>query len=315
MRETADTSINPTAARYIKLGEGGKWERECIKEQHTLRIGFEEVPHSLCSEGKWEEAAELLVKESKSKSVATTFARQLRLFYEGAEDILWITFYRNRLWWCFSRPEVTVLSDDGSRTRPVIGRWQSCDVNGQPLEASRLSGKLLMMRRFQGTMCSVGHQQFTYLLRKINAIAEPDVEAARSARDLLAQRVETIVRSLHWRDFEILIDLIFREAGWRRISELGGSQTPFDLELRSPITGERYGVQIKSQADLETFLAYQDECESLEGFSRFYFAVHSPSPELELIAPEGKVQLLRPAEVADRAVRYGLVDWVIDKAG
>ena len=307
--------VQASRALYIKLGEGGAWERDCLERDQTLRVRFQEVPHSLCSEGKWEEAAQLVAKEAKSKGAATMFARQLRLFYEGAEDILWITFYRNRLWWCFSRPEVTVLSDNASRTRPAIDRWHSCDVKGQPLEASRLSGKLLMMRRFQGTMCSVGDQQFKYLLRKINAIDEPAVEAAKLARSSLEERVQTIIRSLHWRDFEILIDLIFREAGWRRISELGGSQTPFDLELRSPITGKRYGVQIKSQADLETFLAYPDECESLEGFSRFYFAVHSPSPELELIAPEGKVQLLRPAEVADRAVRYGLVDWVIDKAG
>jgi len=307
--------VQASKALYIKLGEGGAWERDCLERDQILRVGFQEVPHSLCSEGKWEEAKELLVKEGRSKGVATTFARQLRLFYEGAEDILWITFYRSRLWWCFSRPEVTVLPDDGSRTRPVIGRWQSCDVNDQPLEASRLSGKLLMMRRFQGTMCSVGHQQFTYLLRKINAIAEPDVEAARSARDSLAQRVETIVRHLHWRDFEILIDLIFREAGWRRISELGGSQTPFDLELRSPITGERYGVQIKSQADLAAFEEYKQQVERMEGFARFYFAVHSPSADLEQAKTAGKVELLRPAEVAEWSVRYGLVDWIIDKAG
>lgn len=33
-------SISPKAVRYIKLGEGGKWEKECIAK-HILRFGFD----------------------------------------------------------------------------------------------------------------------------------------------------------------------------------------------------------------------------------------------------------------------------------
>jgi hypothetical protein len=314
MRETGGTSINPTAARYIKLGEGGKWERECIKEQHTLRIGFEEVPHSLCSEGKWIEVAALLRAKGYSASVASGFSNQIRVFYEAGEDILWITFYAARLWWCLSQPRVTVLSD-GSKTRPAIGGWRSCDVQGRLLDITRLSGRLVMLQRFQGTICSVPDERLEYLRRKINSEVEPEVQAASSARSSLEEAVKTVVGKLHWRDFELLVDLIFRQAGWRRIGELGGTQKTLDLVLVSPITAERYGVQVKAQADLAAFKDYERQVESMEGFARFYFAVHSPSADLEQAEAAGKVELLRPAEVAEWSVRYGLVDWIIDKAG
>jgi len=314
MRETAGTRINPTAALYIKLGEGGKWERECIEDQQTLRIGFEEVRYSRWSENRWPEVRALYERRGHRARVASGFTNQIQLFYETREDVLWITFYAAKLWWCFSRPRVSVLSD-GSKTRPVIGHWMFRDLEGRSLDVTRLSGRLVMLQRFQGTICSVMGERLEYLKRKINSEVEPDVEAAKSARSSLEEAVKVMVGKLHWRDFEILIDLIFREAGWRRISELGGSQTPFDLELRSPITGEQYGVQIKSQADLAAFQDYERQVESVEGFARFYFAVHSPSADLKRAETAGKVDLLSPAEVAEWSVRYGLVDWIIDKAG
>jgi hypothetical protein len=175
--------INPTGALYIKLGEGGKWERECIEEQQTLRIGFEEVPHSLCSEGNWVEVAALL-GQGRWARVASGFTNQIRLFYEAGRDVLWITFCAARLWWCFSEPGVTLLPD-GSKTRAVVGRWMSCDVQGRQLDTARLSGRLVMLQRYQGTICSVGHERLEYLARKINSRDEPEVGAAKSARSSL----------------------------------------------------------------------------------------------------------------------------------
>jgi len=312
MSVMAAPEVNPSAALYIKLGERGKWESECLKEQQTLRIGFEEVRHSVWSEDRWSEVRALY--EKVGARVASGFANQIQLFYEAGRDVLWITFYAARLWWCFSEPRVTVLPD-GSKTRPVIGTWMSCDIQNRPLDIARLSGRLVMLQRYQGTICSVGHERLEYLVRKINSRNEPEVDAAKSARSSLQEAVETIVGRLHWRDFELLVDLVFRQAGWMRVDELGGTQKTFDLVLVSPITGERYGVQVKAQADLVAFEEYERQVGGMEGFSRFYFAVHSPSPDLEQVETVGRVKLLRSAEVAELSVRYGLVDWVIDKAG
>jgi len=35
----AGKKITPTRVRYIKLGEGGSWEKEC-REKGTIRIGL-----------------------------------------------------------------------------------------------------------------------------------------------------------------------------------------------------------------------------------------------------------------------------------
>jgi len=314
MSETVGMEINPTAALYIKLGEGGRWERECIEEQQTLRIGFEQIPHSLCSEGKWAEVTAQFLREARTPQVATGFANQIRSFYEAGEDVLWITFYAAKLWWCFSLPRVTVLSDE-SKTRPVIGRWMSCDVEGKALDIARLSGRLVMLQRYQGTICSVGRERLEYLANKINAVEDPHVAAARSARLSLQERLEKIVCNLHWRDFELLADLIFEQAGWKRTGELGGTQKTLDVMLSSPITNERFGVQVKAQADLAAFGEFRKQVEPMEGFARFYFVVHSPSPDLQQARSDDKVRLLGPQQVAELSVRYGLVDWIIDKAG
>lgn len=33
----------------------------------------------------------------------------------------------NKRWWCFSKPEITLLADK-TKTRPVIGKWSDKDV-------------------------------------------------------------------------------------------------------------------------------------------------------------------------------------------
>ena len=43
---TQDSRVTAKTARYIKLGGGGGWEAQCLKEG-TLRLGYYEVPHEL----------------------------------------------------------------------------------------------------------------------------------------------------------------------------------------------------------------------------------------------------------------------------
>jgi hypothetical protein len=43
--------IKPSSALYIKLGRGGKYEREAIERNH-LRLGYREISHELCLQGK-----------------------------------------------------------------------------------------------------------------------------------------------------------------------------------------------------------------------------------------------------------------------
>jgi len=182
-------TIKAKKTLYIKLGERGKYERGCIEEDDTLRLGYEEVPDALCRQSRWDEVA-LRLSEGKDTGAATRHANQIRLFYESGSDTLWITFYRGLLWWCFSEPEVTLL-EDSSKTRPVIGRWRANDAKGSPLQTSGLSGKLLKLQGFRGTICAV--QEREYLVRRINAEKEPNVLAAEAARDSFADTIESSI--------------------------------------------------------------------------------------------------------------------------
>lgn len=304
------TDFNPSRAWFIKLGEGGKWEKDCIEKSNSLRLGFNSAPYEICLQGKWDEVREPL-KKAGYKKISDTI-RQVKCFYESDENTLWITFYSDRLWWCFSKREIILLSDK-SKTRPVIGKWECTDHLGGMLYTHQLSGKLLRVQRFQGTICAV--KEFDYLLDKIRGVARSDVLSARKSLSELEQNIEAIIRDLTPKDFEILIDLIFRQAGWQRAGVLGESQKTLDLELSSPITSTRYGVQIKSEASLSSFEKYKKDFQSMLGFECFYFVVHTPKSGLAQAKETKSVKLLLPQQIARLTVKYGLADWVIAKAG
>lgn len=313
------SQIHPSKALYIKLGKGGDWETECLEQKQTLRMFFAEgeAPHSLCVERQWNTIFLESAWSTANKRTITGWVNQTKLFYECGPDVLWVTFYKNRLWWCFSEPDVAVRdAPSGSfRERPVVGRWRDCSLSGVLLDESRLSGKLVKTKGFRGTICRLDEPAFKYLVDQINGRRPSEVIEAELARSKLASTVEVIITHLHWRDFELLVDLIFSQAGWKRISELGGKQKTLDLVLEQPITRQQCAVQVKSEAGRNEFEEYEGKLLGMPEYDPAYFIVHTPSTDLNTRCPTGKVQLLRAREIAEWSVRYGLVDWVIDKAG
>ena len=74
----------------------------------------------------------------------------------------------------------------------------------------------------------------------------------------MVQRIVPLMRLLTWQDFELLVDLVFTNSGWRRVGPVGKTQKTVDIELMLPTTGERAFVQVKSSAgkrDLDEYLA------------------------------------------------------------
>ncbi|GAB4533100.1 MAG: hypothetical protein Kow0063_14560 [Anaerolineae bacterium] len=222
-----------------------------------------------------------------------------------------MTFYKNRLYWCFAKPGVTLLPD-GSKIRHTQDGWKSTDIHDNPLDMGRLSGKLLSMQGFRGTICAV--KEFNYLVRKINGEHSPVEQAALDARDALLHALEEIIKRLDWKEFEELTDLIFRQAGWQRISQLGKTQKTLDLDLFSPIANERYLVQVKSKADRKLFEEFQEETAGMDDYTRYYLVVHTPLSNLDKALETDTHKLWLPAGIAGLVVQYGLVDWVIEKA-
>jgi hypothetical protein len=304
--------ISPGHAYYIKLGPGGDHEYRCIEVDQTIWVGFTYIDHRLCIEKRWDQVNDLFQeKYNRNPATATSKYNQLNAFYESGEDVLWITFYKNCLYWCFAESQFTILPDN-SRTRPAKGGWKNADINGIPLETNRLSGGLLSVQGYRATLCRV--REFDYLVRKINAETIPAQEAALQARDSYIQAISGLIQRLTWKDFELLVDLIFRQAGWQRMGQLGKTQKALDLDLLSPIRNERYLVQVKSRADNAVFRQIQDQTNDLGEYACYFLAVHTPHSNLTKESETETHKLWLPADIARLTIQYGLADWVIDKA-
>lgn len=304
--------IQPEDARYIKLGKGGQFEQVCIEKDSSICIGYTTVPHDKCLAGDWEGVRQWFIdKQDSDPGAATRHRDQIRDFYEGSAEMLWVTFYQNRMWWCFARPDVILLPDGTKERKTVIG-WHNADITGEPLDISRLNGQLLSMQGFRGTICRV--KLFDYLVRKINAEKSPAEQEVDAARLALTKALTAIIKTLPWKEFELLVDLIFRQAGWQRISQLGKTQKSLDLDLLSPVANERYCVEIKSRANRQQFEQFKNETEGIEEYGRYYFVVHSPASNLAKDMETDLYKLWLTEDIANLVVQYGLTDWVIAKS-
>ena len=303
--------IQANKVLFIKLGQGGKFERECIESNQTLRLGYREVDHKLCITGQWDKVHDYFITEENSKTfVATSHSNQIKQFYEEDEKTLWITFYANKLWWCFSKPEITLLADK-TKTRPVIGKWSDKDINGNTLLAGNISGKLLKTQGFRGTICRVPEEK--YALAKINCEQMKEVVEVEQAMFSLKNKLTFLIQKLLWKDLETLVDVILRQAGWQRGGDTGKSQKRLDLELFAPVTGERAIVQIKAQSDLQQFLSYQEQFATMNDYDKFFYVVHTAKNNLTTYENETETKLYLVDKVAELTISAGLVEWVIKK--
>ncbi len=306
--------IKPSKAYYIKLGKGGKWEEEC-KRTGTLRVGWSGIPHELCVKRDWQAIKAMEIKEGwvKPGGAATRDVNELQWFYEADETVLWITFFDEKLWWCFSKSGVS-QEPGGTKIRQVVGSWSSEDINGQPLYINKLSGKLTRTQAYRGTICSV--IEFEYLVKRINAEIPEDVKDANEAKINLQEKLQGLIRLLTPYDFEILVELIFSRAGLQKITLTGKTQKFIDILYQSPITDEYYCVQVKSESGLKEFEEYAQNFENT-GYDRFFFVVHTPKKDLEEYAEKMKSDkrrfILGVRGVSEMVIKYGLVDWIIEK--
>ena len=142
----------------------------------------------------------------------------------------------------------------------------------------------------------------------------PPSPAAHKILDVSIERsAQALIEQLDWRDFEVLVDLIFAGSGWQRSSGVGGSgQADTDLILEQAATGERAFVQVKSRATPTVFADYVERFEA-SGYQRLFFVCHSPSGVLRAPA-DPRIHIWLGDTLAGQAVQAGLFDWLIEKA-
>jgi len=261
------SAIQANDAKYIKLGRKGRWEQLCI-EDGTLRLGYSEVPHELARSGEIKRLRQHFIDQGFKPSTATRHANQVLSFYSAGPETIWITFSAGYLWWAIADGPVNFLGGSaeeirvrGSRFRRTRDGWHNNSISGTPLRIPDLNGALTQTAAYRMTICTV--DQLDYLIRKINDRDLPEVVRARSARAALLQSTTDLMRLLTWRDFELLIELVFSQSGWRRISASGGAQKTIDIELILPTTGETAFVQVKSKTDQAQLDDYVEDRKSV----------------------------------------------------
>ena len=304
--------ITASRVQFIKLGEKGKWEKDCIEGlSPCIRLGFRSKQHQESLEGKWDAIWQFWHTFGKTEGKATEFTNQVKAFYTATEKTLWITFYKRKLWWCFTSEQVQELPDEG-RIRKTLAPWSCKDLLGHDLHVDGLSGALTKVQGFRGTICKV--TQADYLLERLNGVYPAEVREAEEFLRTLENSIEKLIPRLGWKDFELLCDLIFTQAGWQRISALGKTEKTIDMELQSPVTHKRAVVQVKSEANLKTFLNYKQRFADLDEDAEAYFVVHKPTADLVAYESDGTVFLLTGNRLAELVVSSGLSKWLIQKA-
>jgi hypothetical protein len=179
------------------------------------------------------------------------------------------------------------------------------------LLAGNISGKLLKTQGFRGTICRVPEEKYT--LAKINGEQLKEVVEVEQAMFNLRTKLVRLIQNLQWKDFETLVDLIFRQAGWQRVGDKGKTQKTLDLELFAPVTGERAIVQIKAQSDLKEFLSYQEQFATMNDYDKFFYVVHTAHNSLTAHENETDTKLYLVDKIAELTISTGLVEWVIKK--
>jgi len=302
--------VRPKRVRYIKLGEGGGWEAECIVNG-IIRFGFSTASperYPLCRAGRWAELKNSFLAEGRTVGTATRFTRETQLFFEDDGTTLWVTFYGASLYWGFLDPLPPEPHPDGGGVwRTVAGGWRSIDRNGEPLTTDRLSGALTKLVGFRGTSCSVDVSD--YVIRRINGERLPEVLRADAALGEMRASALELTRLSGPRDFEILVELVFSTSGWRRQGVLGKTQKSLDLDLMLPSTGERAFVQVKSRttsSELSEYLARLDE---LGIYDRMFYVFHSGEARTD----DERVTIIGPEKLAELVVDAGLVGWLVRK--
>lgn len=317
---------------YIKLGQKGMFAGDCIK-YGKIKLSYHEFDHDLCLAGKWNELAATMVGHRNDKKSLQSDINQIKLFYEEPETTMWITFYNNFLWYGFAEKEVTlVLEDDDNgnevkrKERNIIGGWKKQDIHGSLLRANRLSGKLTQVQRYQGTICKV--KEGEYVLRRINCEKSEEEEAIDKGLEQVRRNLIKVIKNLHPKDFEILVDLIFRNAGYSRYGMMGSTIPNIDMELKLPLTGETAIVQVKSSLGpnvfdkvVETFNKQSEDFNNSSSESyrlRCFLVYHSPKNGLEDHIKKRQdeltkynIEIIDAPRLAELSIHSTIIDWLM----
>ncbi len=308
-------------AYYIKLGAKGGWAEKSINNG-IVRIGWKDVSLDDIINGNWDNIKKVIKKDYDDrgkKSGTTNDYNALKLFCDATEHDVFITFHKGMMYWC-NLADSPVEKDDTSKFRKTKNGWSCKPLNGssKSLNSNDISGRISKTQAFQGTLCRYKDTQqdneVEIINRIINGSQNPNVEEIKKFKYEICKLTIELLQHLHWKDCEILSDLIFIQSGWRRVSMQGGSMEFTDMEYFDPINNEKYAVQIKSGASKKDFEKYERDF-SNRGFRKLFFVVFNPENSLDKVKNERRdIEILSGDKLAALIFDLGLLEWVLNKS-
>ena len=315
--------MNPWEAEricYIKLGERGRWADKCFKDGE-LRFGFNSGTQEVLAyaeKNEWEELRQYWLLKVNKAQVATSYTNQTRSYFEDVGTTLWITLENGYLYYGFTdgvpTPDSNSKEFDGaelsSHKKMDANGWKKTDAKGKELRINELSGKLTKIAGFRGTTFPLAYENEQYLKLKLKGENSPSIIQAEETVKKLVGELATLIQTLSPQDFELLVQLIFANSGWRQLYLTGGARKTVDLELENPITKDIAFVQVKHETNQVEFLEYKEQKDK-SYYSRMYY-VYSKG-NIKAI-DDDTITLWDTTKVAEQVVANGLVNWLIKKA-
>ncbi len=305
MVREGDENDLPALVRYVKNGAGGKWWSNA-KDKNQIHAGWDGYPDEMILS---RDLAGLRAHHGNNQT--QDYNALLTLL--RAPEYLWVTIQAGFLWWCTASNEIGVDPDGSNETHGHF--WLTCDrpwsnksLNGNLLAVGDLPGAVTQIASYRATVCEPSAA--TAIRRIILGEKNPAVLATELAKEAFAEAVGVLVKDLHHKDFEILVDLILQRTGWARIANLGGVTEGIDVEAENAATGEIAFVQVKSRTSQSTLNEYIAKFqERRERYARMIFAAHTVEGS-SLSTSAGDVHVWDGKRVADLVVTLGLSDWL-----
>lgn len=309
--------LNFKRAYFIKLGTQGCWAKDSIDNGYA-RIGWKNVDLNYINNGNWDVIKKVVKRdfdERRKKNGATQDYEALKRFCEATKQDVFITFHNGFMYWC-SLDDSPVEQDDTSKFRRTKNDWSNNQAKdfGRLLYSNEISGEISKTQAFQGTICQFKEKEVDIINRIINNLSNPDVAQIQIYKHEICKLTTKLLKDLHWKDCEILTDLIFIQSGWRRVSMQGGNMEFTDMEYFDPINNEKYAVQIKSGANKSDFLEYEKKFKD-RGFRKLFFVVFNPDDSFAGFKTDrNDVELLFGEKLSTMIFDLGLLEWVLKKS-
>lgn len=306
--------IRNAPVRYIKLGTGGAFASAAL-ERGEIYLDHREVPRELAARADRDAIIAHYISLGRPPGKAKDFAREVMDFHTLPEETIWITFENGCLWWARAKLRVEWIGPSegrGTRLRRLLEPWRNTDLTGAVLLKDNLSTRLTKVAGYRQTLCAIEAEG--YLRRRLIGEPDPVVSQALEARAAILQIISALIAGLHETDFETMVDVLLARGGWHRVSALGGTMKDADLLVEHPVSGERVLVQVKSRASQRVLDDYLERFDANPGLARLIFACHSPTGPLHA-SGRPEVTIWSGEGLAEAALRSGLLDWLIARAG